>query len=81
MTDGNMNEGAGVRTAQAQPGSGAASGWDALPEHIKAHEREITLRYIIREILATPHNPGRWEQWAKTELKKLGPLREAHPNS
>ena len=29
MTDGNMNEGTGVRTAQAQPGSGAASGSDA----------------------------------------------------
>lgn len=46
MTDGNVNEGTGVRTAQAQPGSGAASGSDAACASCKyfvpSRENEFT---------------------------------------
>jgi hypothetical protein len=34
-------------------------------------QTERTLRYVLRQILLTPHNPGRWEKWACDELEKI----------
>jgi hypothetical protein len=58
-----------------------ARGYAALPEHLASHERERNLRYILRQILETPHNPGRWERWARRELEAMGPQPEAQHNT
>lgn len=48
---------------------------------LQAKEREGTLRYIIREILETPHNPARWESWARKEFERITAISPGHPEA
>lgn len=83
MTDGNMNEEAGVRTAEAQPSSGAASGY--APKACRHIKNDFKI-----DVTATGPNTG-LPPWivlcedcaaaAKTALEReVKRISDAHPS-